>query len=138
MNSILNRRQVGLLAGMLLGVAVCSANARAQVAEARAQLAPTGTLRVVLLPLPIIATKDASGALAGVPLDLSRELAKRLGVPVEFKAMDNPAATVDAVKNGDADLTFLVNLPAPAPLIDFAPASVTSAAPSPSPANPPL
>jgi polar amino acid transport system substrate-binding protein len=138
MNSILNRRQVGLLAGMLLGAAVCSANARAQVAEARAQLAPTGTLRVVLLPLPIIATKDAIGALAGVPVDLSRELAKRLGIPVEFKAMDNPAATVDAVKNGDADLTFLVNLPARAAFIDFGPAYVGYGASYLVPANSPI
>ena len=138
MNSILNRRQVGLLAGMLLGAAVCSANARAQVAEARAQLAPTGTLRVVLLPLPIIATKDAIGALAGVPVDLSRELAKRLGIPVEFKAMDNPAATVDAVKNGDADLTVLVNLPARAAFIDDVHYSLLRCAAGAKPASAPM
>jgi polar amino acid transport system substrate-binding protein len=124
---IFTRRHIAMmaLAGAMISGALCSTNAGAQSADAGAQLAPTGTLRIVLLPLPIIATKDAAGALAGVPVDLGRELAKRLGVPVEFKATGSPAETVDAIKNGDADVTFLVNLPARAALIDFGPSYIS-------------
>lgn len=86
---------------------------------ARAALAPTGKLRVILFPLPIIATRDADGKFQGVAVDLSRELAKRLNVSAEMSAADTPPATVDAIKDGRADLTYLVNLPARAALIDF-------------------
>jgi polar amino acid transport system substrate-binding protein len=138
MNGTLNRRQIGFLAWAILGPTVFSANASAQVAAARAQLAPTGTLRVVLIPLPNIATRGANGTLAGVPVDLGRELAKRLGVPVDFKAIDNPTDIVDAVKNGDADLTFLVNLPARAAFIEFGPAYVSFGVTYLVPANSPI
>jgi len=121
----LTRRQMGmaaLAAGLLL--ADCS-QSFAQADAARAEFAPTGKLRVILFPLPIIASKDAAGVLSGVPVDLSLELAKRLGVPLELKAAETPAATVDQVKNGEADVTFLVNLPVRAALIDFGPAYIS-------------
>ena len=52
--------------------------------EARADLAPTGKLRVALLPLPHIAVRDKdTGVFKGVVVDLSHELARRLNVPVE-------------------------------------------------------
>jgi ABC-type amino acid transport substrate-binding protein len=115
----LTRRQIGmaaLAAGLLLAD---RSQSFAQADAARAELAPTGKLRVILFPLPIIASKDAAGVLSGVPVDLSRELAKRLGVPLELMAAETPVATVDQVKNGEADVTFLVNLPVRAALIDF-------------------
>ena len=56
-------------------------------AQARAALAPTGKLRVALLPLPHMALRDqVTGQFTGVIVDLGRELAKRLDVPVEFAA----------------------------------------------------
>jgi polar amino acid transport system substrate-binding protein len=88
--------------------------------QARADLAPTGKLRVALFPLPIIAVRDKeTGQFGGVVVDLSRELGKRLSVPVEFTTANTPTAAADLVKNGQADLTFLVNLPARAAQIDF-------------------
>jgi ABC-type amino acid transport substrate-binding protein len=51
-------------------------------------LAPTGKLRVALLPLPHIAVRDKdTGDFKGVVVDLSRELAKRLDVPVDSSRM---------------------------------------------------
>src|SRR5258706_15794574 len=83
----------------------CSA-AMAQQApvQARAALAPTGKLRVALLPLPHMAVRDQStGQFRGVIADLSRELAKRLDVPAEFAAANSNMAAVDQVRNDQAD-----------------------------------
>ncbi|HEY7221868.1 MAG TPA: transporter substrate-binding domain-containing protein, partial [Candidatus Binatia bacterium] len=88
--------------------------------QARFDLAPTGKLRVALFPLPHIAVRDKdTGDFKGVVVDLSRELAKRLGVPVEFVAVNSNLVAVDQVKNGQADLTFLVGLSALTTQIDF-------------------
>ena len=96
------------------------AGAQDAAAQARADLAPTGKLRVALLPLPHIAVRDKeTGQFSGVVADLSRELAKRLNVPVEFTTVNSNTVAVDQVKNGQADFTFLVGLPALATQIDF-------------------
>ena len=87
---------------------------------ARAALAPTGKLRVALLPLPHMALRDQlTGQFTGVIVDLGRELATRLEVPVEFAAANSNVAAVDQVESGRADVTFLVGLPALAAQIDF-------------------
>ena len=88
--------------------------------QARIDLAPTGKLRVALFPLPHIAVRDKDTRdFKGVVVDLSRELANRLNVPVEFVTVNSNLAAVDQVKNGQADLTFLVGLPALTAQIDF-------------------
>jgi polar amino acid transport system substrate-binding protein len=88
--------------------------------QARADLAPTGKFRVAIFPLPHIAVRDKeTGQFSGVVVDLSWELAKRLNVPVEFATVNSNLVAVDQVKNGQADLTFLVGLPALAAQIDF-------------------
>jgi len=64
--------------------------------QARADLALTGKLRVALFPLPHIAVRDKeTGQFSGVVVDLSRELAKRLNVPVEFATANSNSAAVD-------------------------------------------
>jgi Bacterial extracellular solute-binding proteins, family 3 len=81
-------------------------------AQARADLAPTGKLRVALLPLPHIAVRDKeTGQFSGVVVDLGRELAKRLNVPVEFATVNSNTVAVDQVKDGQADFTFLLAYP---------------------------
>jgi polar amino acid transport system substrate-binding protein len=90
--------------------------------KARTDLAPTGKLRIALLPLPHIAVRDKDpGDFKGVVIDLSRELAKRLNVPVEFVTVNSNVSAVDHVKNGEADFTFLVALQPLAAQIDFGP-----------------
>ena len=98
------------------------AGARDVPSHARADLAPTGKLRVALLPLPHIAVRDKeTGDFKGVVVDLSHELGKRLNVPVEFVPVNSNVSAVDHVKNGEADFTFLVALQPLAAQIDFGP-----------------
>jgi polar amino acid transport system substrate-binding protein len=90
--------------------------------QARADLAPTGKLRVALLPLPHIAVRDKEkGDFNGVVVDLSRELGRRLNIPVEFVPVNSNVSAVDHVKKGEADFTFLVALQPLAAQIDFGP-----------------
>jgi polar amino acid transport system substrate-binding protein len=83
-------------------------------AAAVADLAPSGTLRVAInFGNPILARRDpASGAPGGVSVDLARELAARLGVPVEFVTYDGAGKVVDAVRRGEWDVAFLAIDPA--------------------------
>ncbi|HWP60286.1 MAG TPA: transporter substrate-binding domain-containing protein [Candidatus Acidoferrales bacterium] len=126
---------------IVFAVALSASGLAAQDApsQARADLAPTGELRVALFPLPHIAVRDKeTGQFSGVVVDLSRELAKRLGVPVEFTTANTNAAAVDQVKNDQADLTFLVSLPALAAQIDFGAAYIAYETTFLVPANSPI
>ena len=71
-------------------------------------LCPNGTLRASInLGNPILANKNATtGEVFGVSIDLSRELAKRLGVQLEIKVFDAAAKSVAAVTTGQADIGF--------------------------------
>jgi len=90
------------LAGLL---GACSSVPRATVSE----LAPGGTLRAAInFGNPILATRDATtGQARGVSVDLSRELAKRLGVPVELVTFPSAGQVVEAVKSGKVDIAFV-------------------------------
>ena len=68
-------------------------------------IAPGGTLRAAYLGSnPAQAVRDSTGAIRGASADVARELARRIGVPVEFKPLANPKAVIDAVTGGDADI----------------------------------
>ena len=88
---------------------------------ARGELAPTGTLRAgINYGNVILARKDpATGESSGVAIDLARELARRLGVPVEIVAYDSVGAMVDGAKAGAWDIAFLGADPARAAEINF-------------------
>ena len=77
--------------------------------EARAELAPSGTLRAgINYGNFILATKDgATGESRGVAIDLTRELAARLGVGFELVPYTSVAAMVDAAKTGAWHIAFL-------------------------------
>lgn len=74
-----------------------------------AELAPTGKLRAAInFGNPILATRDAaSGAPRGVSVDLSRELGRRLGVPVELVTFTSAGKVVEAVKDAQVDIAFV-------------------------------
>ncbi|MDO8478826.1 MAG: transporter substrate-binding domain-containing protein [Candidatus Rokubacteria bacterium] len=93
---------------------------------ARAELAPTGKLRAgINYGNVIVARKDkATGESTGVAIDLARELAKRLGVPVEIVAYDSVGTMVDGAKAGAWDIAFLGADPARAAEISFTAAYV--------------
>jgi polar amino acid transport system substrate-binding protein len=76
--------------------------------------APRGLLRASInLGNPILARPGpADGAPAGVSVDIAREFARRLGVPVEFACFEKAAASVDAVRGEQADIGFFAVDPA--------------------------
>jgi len=84
-------------------------------------VAPTGTLRAVYLGSnPAQAVRDpATGAVRGVSYDLAIELGKRLGVPVDFKPLANPAAVIAAVGESQADIGFVAYEPSRAGTVEF-------------------
>jgi polar amino acid transport system substrate-binding protein len=71
-------------------------------------LAPAGKLRAAInLGNPTLAGKDANtGALTGVSVDLARELARRLNVPVELVPFDAAGKVVDAIAANQVDIGF--------------------------------
>jgi polar amino acid transport system substrate-binding protein len=87
----------------------------------RAELAPTGTLRVGLnYGNFLLVLKDAaSGEPRGIAPDLARELGRRVGVPVEFVRFDQAGKMADAVTTGVWDVAFLAAEPARADVIAF-------------------
>jgi polar amino acid transport system substrate-binding protein len=84
-----------------------------------ADLAPTGVLRAAInLGNPVLAhgTPDAPG---GVTVDLAREVAARLDVPVEFRCFDAARQSFEALTSDAADLCFLAIEPARAASVAF-------------------
>src|SRR5437868_13336495 len=82
----------------------------ARAGELQNEMAPTGKLRVA------IAISAAGGAFwstkteqgyAGVPVDLGKAMAERLGVPVEYVVHRNSGEITDAAAKGTRDVTFL-------------------------------
>ena len=82
-------------------------------------LAPSGTLRASInLGNPVLAqgTPDAP---SGVTVDLAREVARRLGVPVSFVCFDAARASFEALRTGAVDICFLAIEPARAAEVAF-------------------
>src|ERR1041384_431556 len=94
-------RKIALL-GALAVAAGCAQTLTTPSPEAKAQLAPTGALRVaVLTSNPIIGAKDAaSGEVKGTTVDLGRALAASAGAPariIDYPAI--PQLMADAATN---------------------------------------
>ena len=100
-------------------------------AALRAELAPTGTLRVALNLANFLlnnADKDANGDFAGVAPDVGRELARRLDVPVAFVPYAQPGDLAAAVTRGVWDIGLIGADPLRAADITFTAAYVEIAA----------
>lgn len=84
-----------------------------------ADLAPTGTLRASInLGNPVLA-QGTPEAPSGVTVDIARELASRLGVPVSFQCFDAARKSFEALRTGVADVAFLAIEPARAAEVEF-------------------
>src|SRR5260221_504902 len=85
------------------------------------ELAPNGKLRAAInFGNIVLAQKDpASGEPRGVSAELAREVAKRLGVPIEFIPFDAAGKVFDALQKGAWDIAFLAIDPVRAAGIDF-------------------
>jgi len=82
-------------------------------------LAPAGVLRTALnLGNPVL-VQGTPAAPAGVAVDIAREVAARLGVPVEFRCFGAARESFAATVAGQADICFLAIEPARAAEIAF-------------------
>lgn len=88
---------------------------------ARADLAPTGKLRVgINFGNVLLTAKDAAtGEPRGVAVDLARELGRRTGLAVEIVPYGTAGQMADAVKTGAWDVAFLAAEPQRANEISF-------------------
>jgi polar amino acid transport system substrate-binding protein len=66
-------------------------------------------------------TKSESGSYAGVPVELGKDVASELGVPVEYVVYQNSGQITDAASKGAWDLTFLPKDPERATKMSFGP-----------------
>ena len=109
----------------LIFLASCAITSQVPPA-ARSALAPTGTLRAAInFGNPILAERDPStGEPRGVSVDLSLELARRLGVPVQFITYDAAGKVVEGLKSGAWDVAYVAIDPARAVDISYTAAYV--------------
>lgn len=76
--------------------------------DAAAELTPTGRLRAAInLGNPILAGLDTAGAPRGVSVDLAREAAQRLDVPIDLITFKSAGTVVEAIKAKQVDLAFV-------------------------------
>ena len=102
----------------LLPIASIAAQAPSEAARS---LAPGGTLRAAInFGNPVLAQRDsATGEPRGISADLARELARRLGLPLQFVPFNGAGLVTSAVKQGVWDIAFLAIDPGRAGDIDF-------------------
>jgi polar amino acid transport system substrate-binding protein len=89
------------------------------------EIAPGGKLRVAIAISPaggaFWCTRTEAGGYAGVPVDLGKEMAAQLGVPVEYVIHQNSGQITDAAAKGTWDVTFLPKDPERATKMSFGP-----------------
>ncbi len=104
----MSSRYMPRIAGLFLGIVMTTSIAGADAL--RDEIAPTGKLRVAIAISPaggaFWSTRTENG-FAGVPVDLGKEMAAQLGVPVEYVVHNNSGQIVDATGKGTWDVTFL-------------------------------
>jgi len=72
-----------------------------QLAAVRADLAPTGKVRVAIFGPPFLGSKDATGQIHGVAAALGTQLGAKLGSEVEMVVYDTPADAIKAQSTWD-------------------------------------
>ena len=72
-----------------------------QLAAARAELTPTGKLRVAIFGPPFVGSRDASGQIHGVGIALASQLGAKLGSEVAIDLYDSPADAIKAQSTWD-------------------------------------
>jgi len=101
------------------------ANAQGLKQGLKDDIAPTGRLRVAVgisaAGGAFWSSKTESGSYAGVPVDLGKEMAAQLGVPVEYVAYPNSGQITDAAGKGAWDVTFLPQDPERETKMSFGP-----------------
>jgi polar amino acid transport system substrate-binding protein len=95
---------------MLLVAALAATGAAAQE-NAVKELIPTGKLRFGVAFAPkmsaLFVVKEADGSPRGITADLGNELAKKLGVSIEFMVAPNTGVLTDALADAKIDVAFM-------------------------------
>jgi polar amino acid transport system substrate-binding protein len=111
------------LTGLVLVASMIAAPASADALKD--EIAPTGKLRVAIAISPaggaFWSIRNETGGYAGVPVDLGKEMAAQLGVPVEYVAYQNSGQITDAVATGAWDVSFLPKDPEREARMSFGP-----------------
>jgi len=113
-----------LLAVLLVPViAGCAGAQPSPTSAAKAELAPTGSLRVaVFTGNPVIGSKNkANGEVVGTTAILGRQLAERAGVPAQIIEYTAVAKLVEDARAGAWDIGVVAFDPARKGVLDFAP-----------------
>jgi len=107
------RRFLAAMVGLAMSATPSSA--------ATSELVPTGTLRATFIATnPVQGIIDAkTGAIKGPADELTRELGKRLGVPVKVTPANGVPGVLASVKNGEADVGYLAFDPGRAAEVDY-------------------
>ena len=105
-----------------LALAAHAAFAQGAPPDAVKELAPTGKLRAAInYGNGVLAQKGPDGGPRGVSADLSRELAKRLGVPLAFVTFEAAGKAFEAARANAVDVLFVAIEPARAAEVEFTP-----------------
>jgi polar amino acid transport system substrate-binding protein len=106
----MSNRNLPRVCGLVLGLSMMMAGP-VSADPLKDEIAPTGKLRVAIGISPAggayWSTKNEAGGYAGVPVDLGKEMAAQLGVPVEYVTYSNSGLITDAASTGAWDVTFL-------------------------------
>ena len=115
-------KALALCCAVVLCCSVASANAQETSTIAHV-IAPGGRLRAAInFGNPVLAQRDPqTGEARGVSVALARELARRLGVPLEIVGYDAAGKVTDALANDAWDVAFLAIDPVRANAIAFTP-----------------
>jgi polar amino acid transport system substrate-binding protein len=105
----------------LLFASACATVTQEVPAAAKAELAPTGTLRVGLIAVnPLFVTQNTPpGVTKGIAIDIANRLASRIGVPMSPVLYPSIGALMESARNGEWDITFLPITPERASLMNF-------------------
>ncbi|HSE50330.1 MAG TPA: transporter substrate-binding domain-containing protein [Terriglobales bacterium] len=110
-----------LVAAFLLAASVLAAAQSAAPAAAVKDLAPTGQLRAAInLVNTVLVQRDpATGKLNGISVELAQELARRLGVPLEYVIFEGAGKEFDSAGGGTWDIGFFAIDPRRSDTVDF-------------------
>jgi polar amino acid transport system substrate-binding protein len=99
------------LLSLVLALCACATPSPVPTEAVRAELTSTGKLRFGVVAGPerteFFVVKNAGGQPEGVPVELARELGRRLGVPVEFKVASSPLELTEMLLGGKIDTAIM-------------------------------